>query len=116
MQKILLSFVSSTTPLVNLLRSVYKKAYQEYKLLLEERQQEIKTVKPSSEMAFAKFEMKKQITIQSAIDSNLQWDNSDAKSIELDKLIGEMISLDDLPFSHVEDLDYIRFVHKAAHP
>ena len=95
---------SSTTPLVNHLRSVHKKAYQEYKLLSEERQQENKTVKPSSEMALAKFEMKKQITIQRAIDSNLQWDNSDAKSIELDKLIGEMISLDDLPFSHVEDL------------
>ena len=25
-----------------------------------------------------------------------------------------MISLDDLPFSHVEDLGFIRFVHKAA--
>ena len=58
--------------------------------------------------------MKKLITIQSAIDIDLQWDNSDAKSIELDKLIGEMISLDDLPFSHVEDLGFIRFVHKAA--
>ena len=67
---------SSTTPLVNHLRSVHKKAYQEYKLLSEERQQENKTVKPSSEMALAKFEMKKQITIQRAIDSNLQWDNS----------------------------------------
>ena len=85
-------------------------------MLLEERQQEIKTVKQSSKMAFAKFEMNKQITTQRAIDSILQWDNSDAKSIELDKLIGEMISLDDLPFSHVEDLDYIRFVHKAVPP
>ena len=105
---------SSTTPLVNHLRSVHKKAYEEYKLLSEERQQENKTVKPSSEMALAKFEMKKQITIQRAIDSNLQWDNSDAKSIELDKLIGEMISLDDLLFSHVEDLGFIGFVHKAT--
>ena len=25
-----------------------------------------------------------------------------------------MIALDDLPFSHVEDLGFIRFVHKAA--
>ena len=65
-------------------------------------------------MALAKFETKKQITIQKAIDSNLKWDNSDAKSIELDKLIGEMISLDDLPFSHVEDICFVRFVHKAA--
>ena len=82
---------SSTTPLVNHLRSVHKKAYQEYKFLSEERQQENKTVKPSSEMSWAKFKTKKQITIQKAIDSNLQLDNSDAKSIELDKLIGEMI-------------------------
>ncbi|KAI6653958.1 Zinc finger BED domain-containing protein 4-like [Oopsacas minuta] len=65
-------------------------------------------------MALAKFETKKQITMEKVIDRNLQWDNSHAKSIQLYKLIGEMITLDDLPFSHVEDIGFIMFVHKLA--
>ena len=72
---------SSTTLFVNHLRSIHNKAYQEYKSISEEAEQISIAVKPSSEMALAKFETKKQMTLEKTIGNNLHWDNSDEKSI-----------------------------------
>ena len=62
---------SSTTRLVHHLRSIHNEAYQEYKLISEGAQQKCKAVKPSSEMALATLETKKQITLEKAVENNL---------------------------------------------
>ena len=42
------------------------------------------------------------------------WSLSNPKSRSLDQKIGEMLILDDLPFSHVEDVGFRRLMNEAA--
>lgn len=56
--------------------------------------------------------VKRQVTFQVSSMKNKCWDSSHKKSRELDKLICEMVALQDLPFNFIE-VRYRRFVHAA---
>jgi hypothetical protein len=42
------------------------------------------------------------------------WDINDSKSKEIDSRIAEMIVMDDLPFSHVEDVGFMRLIGETS--
>lgn len=57
--------------------------------------------------------MKTQLTLQSSFDASKQWDKNSVKSMTVTKLIGEMIALDNQPFSIVEDIGFVRLLKHA---
>ena len=61
------------------------------------------------------FEEKtKQQTIIKSLGNMKKWDKNDSKSKSMDNKIAEMIVLDDLPFTHVEDLGFQRLMEEAS--
>ena len=61
------------------------------------------------------FEEKtKQQTIIKSLGNMKKWDKNDRKSKSMDNKIAEMIVLDDLPFTHVEDLGFQRLMEEAS--
>ena len=55
----------------------------------------------------------KQATLKMCIEKNKLWDANNEKTKIIDKRISEMLVMDDLPFSHVEDVGFLRFVKEA---
>ena len=95
-----------TTSLKNHLRSMHKKEYNELNEVIEG--EELKKVIKGNPKQSAVKEIKSDI--KEFFKSTKQWDSSDFRSKTIDKRIGEMIVVDDLPFSHVEDLGFMRLV------
>lgn len=57
--------------------------------------------------------IKKQMTLQESLHRKDYWDSSYTKTIEFDKLIAEMIALQDLPFNFVESVGFHRLMRVA---
>lgn len=68
------------------------------------------SVQPScSSSSFAK-----QKSVMELFQKKTTWDKTSERSQALDKKIAEMIVLDDLPFSHVDDLGFRRVINEAV--
>ena len=104
-----------TTSLKNHLRSIHKEEFTE---LLQKESDEEKEGKKKAEIAktpFQQFKHKtKQMTIKSSFETKKVWEHNNPKSLSLDRRIGEMLVLDDLPFSHVEDVGFRRLMNEAV--
>ena len=59
-------------------------------------------------------QVKKQMTIKESLIKNQKWSTSNAKSMDIDRLISEMIALQDLPFNFVEGIGFRRLLHVIA--
>lgn len=59
-------------------------------------------------------EAKRQLTLQEVILKEKKWDTNNVNSNKIDKLIGEMIALQNLPFSFVEGLGFRRLIQEIA--
>lgn len=53
------------------------------------------------------------MTLQESLHKKDYWDSSYTKAIEFDKLIAEMIALQNLPFNFVEGIGFRRFLQVA---
>ncbi|KAF2896382.1 hypothetical protein ILUMI_09797 [Ignelater luminosus] len=52
----------------------------------------------------------KQISLQECVDKTKQWENKSLKSLAVDNSIREMVALEDLPFSFVESVGFVRLM------
>ncbi|KAF2896685.1 hypothetical protein ILUMI_09500 [Ignelater luminosus] len=52
----------------------------------------------------------KQISLQECVDKTKRWDNKSLKSLAVDNSISEMVALEDLPFSFVESVGFVRLM------
>ncbi|XP_045508536.1 zinc finger BED domain-containing protein 4-like [Colias croceus] len=100
-----------TSGLRSHLKSRHKTEYAEYEKCAEaskkaEVQKRQCTEEPSLQLV-------KRQALQESLMKDHCWDLSHEKSRELDKLICEMIALQDLPFNFVEGIGFRRFVHAA---
>lgn len=99
-----------TTALKNHLRSMHEKEFKdaitEETRKKDEKQQE-KTVTQQMKSDI------KQRNVSEFFRSTKYWDCSENKSKSMDKRIAEMIIIDNLPFSHVEDLGFMRLMAEA---
>ncbi|KAH9643336.1 hypothetical protein HF086_008823 [Spodoptera exigua] len=55
-------------------------------------------------------EAKKQLSLEEALRADKQYDKNNPKSVMIDKLIGEMIAVQDLPFHFVEGIGFRRLM------
>lgn len=56
----------------------------------------------------------KQRNVAEYFHSTILWDASNTKSKKLDNCVAEMLVMDDLPFSDVEDTGFMRLMTEAA--
>lgn len=100
-----------TTNLKNHLKSKHKEQYAE--MLEEEKKSEEKkdAVKTPLQKVQSDFRQK---TVEECFTSVELWDASHTKSKEVDRFISEMVVMDGLPFSHVEDMGFMRFMSKTV--
>ncbi|GBP80773.1 Zinc finger BED domain-containing protein 4 [Eumeta japonica] len=59
-------------------------------------------------------EAKKQLSLEEVIQKANKWDVNNVNSKKIDKLIGEMIALQNLPFNFVEGLGFRRLIQEIA--
>ncbi|KAJ3661223.1 hypothetical protein Zmor_005629 [Zophobas morio] len=59
-------------------------------------------------------EAKKQLSIEEAVQKEKKWDTNNSNSKKIDKLIGEMIALQNLPFNFVEGLGFRRLIQELS--
>lgn len=103
----------STTSLKNHLKSMHSDKYKELVSAKSKKLSE-KDQSKNDETPMKKIEL---ATHQQQIDSCFGFkicDASNSKSKCLDSKIAEMIVMDDLPFSHVEDVGFMRLMHCAS--
>ena len=110
----------SPTSAKNHLKSMHKVQYLSF-LELENEQKakkELKATEPKRnlpEVTAARKDNLKDITIEQSFRRKEQrlWDNKDPKSQRFDRLIAEMIAVDDLPLSFVGNIGFSRFCRAA---
>ncbi|CAK1599566.1 unnamed protein product [Parnassius mnemosyne] len=108
-QKIYSRKGGTTTSLKSHLKFVHTTEFEEFAKLETEKKD---TVQPSTSTPVQ--EVRKQITLKDTLMKNQKWCSSNPKSIEIDKLISEMISLQDLPFTFVKGIGFRRLTHFIA--
>ncbi|KAJ3654653.1 hypothetical protein Zmor_013827 [Zophobas morio] len=59
-------------------------------------------------------EAKKHLLIEEAVQKEKKWDTNNSNSKKIDKLIGEMIALQNLPFNFVEGLGFRRLLQELS--
>lgn len=97
-----------TSGLIAHLKSRHKEEYIKMKDI------EIQSMETSSTSGCTSLQAtKKQLTLQEALRKNTFWDVSHPKSVEIDKLIGEMIAVQDLPFNFVQGIGFRRLLESA---
>lgn len=68
----------------------------------------------SSEKRVESLPQRKQLTLIETVDKMKKWDIKDKRAQEIHRLIGEMIVLDNMPFSMVENSGFRRLMQKLA--
>ena len=101
-----------TTSLKNHLKSVHKEQFEEL-MAKETKKLEEKINIEKTPLQKAKTDAK-QRNVAEYFQSAKLWDASSPKAKKLDKCIAEMLVMDDLPFSHVEDIGFMRLMTEAA--
>lgn len=96
----------TTTSLKGHLKSVHATEYEQ--LIKLETETKILQLQPSTSTPLQ--DAKNQITLKETLQKNTKWCATNVKSIEIDKLISEMIALQDLPFNFVEDRGFRRLM------
>ena len=56
----------------------------------------------------------KQAPFEMCIDKKILWDVHSEKAQRIDRKVAEMLVLDDIPFSHVEDLGFRRLMNETV--
>lgn len=105
---------AATTALRNHLKNKHAK---EYTPIFEEPSTSgIKksTAQASHESVLGPSPKPKQLTLKETVDRKLLWDINDPRSKKYDYLIGEMIVIDNEPFSLVERVGFARLMEKAV--
>lgn len=99
-----------TSGLRSHLKSRHTVEYTEYEKKNEELKQAAVEKKRKGTEETPLQQAKRQVTIKETLQRNQHWDLSHEKSQELDKLICEMLALQDLPFTFVEGLGFRRLM------
>ncbi|XP_071052451.1 zinc finger BED domain-containing protein 4-like [Onthophagus taurus] len=99
-----------TTSLKLHLKSQHSDKYEEL-LLLEKGNQQNKP--QTAKQVTPLQECKKQLTLKDSFKNKGAWDESNTKQKEIDKLVAEMIVLQNLPFNFVEGVGFQRLVQAA---
>ncbi|CAH2088345.1 unnamed protein product [Euphydryas editha] len=98
-----------TTSLKLHLKSQHSDKYDELLLLEKGNQKKKKTKKTQIPKQLTPLqECKKQLTLIDSLKNKRVWDDSDTKQKEIDKLVAEMIALQNLPFYFVEGVGFQR--------
>ena len=101
----------------NLRFHLKSKHHEEYKELQEKEKEKCSQSQQqasSSSSVSLTDEKNKQQTLVSCFEKQVKWKKNDDRSNTMDHRIAEMIILDDLPFSHVEDSGFRRLMEQAS--
>ncbi|KAF2905202.1 hypothetical protein ILUMI_00979 [Ignelater luminosus] len=100
----------TTTTMRNHLKAMHKTEFPELEKCEKRKHDASKTLElASSSHQSTKSDMK-QISLQECVDKTKQWDNKSLKSLAVDNSISEMVPLEDLPFSFVESVGFVRLM------
>ena len=85
---------------------------EEFKTLIENedtaKESKKRKISPTPAIKF------KQLTMESCAEKAKLWDVNCSKTKSLDKKIAEMLVMDDLPFTHVEDIGFLRLMKETS--
>ncbi|KAG6439674.1 hypothetical protein O3G_MSEX000979 [Manduca sexta] len=98
-----------TTSLKFHLKSKHSDKYKELLLLEQNNQQKPHTSKQLTPLQ----ECRKQLSITESLKNNGTWDETNTKQKEIDRLVAEMITLQNLPLSFVEGVGFQRLMQVA---
>nr|XP_022900594.1 zinc finger BED domain-containing protein 4-like [Onthophagus taurus] len=96
------------TSLKNHLKSKHTKMFEELEKRIAENAEQ---GQPACSTSTDTGSNTKQLSLQEYLTKNVCWDLSYPKSKETDRLIGEMIALEDLPFNFVEGVGFRRLIN-----
>ncbi|KAF2890251.1 hypothetical protein ILUMI_15922 [Ignelater luminosus] len=100
----------TTTAMKKHLKAMHKTEFSELEKSEKRKHNASKTLElASSSHQSTKSDMK-QISHQECVDKTKQWDNKSLKSLAVDNSISEMVALEDLPFSFVESVGFVRLM------
>ncbi|KAM3964034.1 zinc finger BED domain-containing protein 4-like [Aphomia sociella] len=103
----------TTSSLKNHLKSMHSEEFAVFESLSKEKQlQKIKT--DADKIITPLQEAKKQLSLEEVVLKEKKWDTNNVNSKRIDKLIGEMIALQNLPFYFVEGLGFRRLIQELA--
>lgn len=101
-----------TTGLISHLKSKHNDEYLTFVDLRDKLKESIATSTSKSSLTSLQA-VRRQMTLQESLHKKDYWDSSYTKAIEFDKLISEMIALQNLLFNFVEGIGFRRFLQVA---
>ncbi|KAJ3651368.1 hypothetical protein Zmor_017417 [Zophobas morio] len=103
----------TTSSLKNHLKSMHPEQFSLFESSNNERQMQ-KMKADAHKILTPLQEAKKQLSIEEAVQKEKKWDTTNSNSKKIDKLIGEMIALQNLPFNFVEGLGFRRLIQELS--
>ncbi|XP_063900926.1 zinc finger BED domain-containing protein 4-like [Zophobas morio] len=103
----------TTSSLRNHLKSMHPKQFSLFESSSNEKQMQ-KMKADAHKILTPLQEPKKQLSIAEAVQKEKKWDTNNSNSKKIDKLIGEMIALQNLPFNFVEGLGFRRLIQELS--
>lgn len=100
----------TTTAMRNHLKSMHKTEFSELEKCEKEKRDAVRPLALASSSHQSTKSDLKQISLQDCVEKTKLWDNKSVKSLAVDNYISEMIALEDLPFSFVECLGFVRLI------
>ncbi|KAJ3658741.1 hypothetical protein Zmor_010464 [Zophobas morio] len=103
----------TTSSLKNHLKSMHPEQFSLFESSNNEKQMQ-KMKADAHKILTPLQEAKKQLSIEEALQKEKKWDTNNSNSKKIDKLIGEMIALQNLPFNFVEGLGFRRLIQELS--
>ncbi|KAJ3661175.1 hypothetical protein Zmor_005584 [Zophobas morio] len=103
----------TTSSLKNHLKSMHPEQFSLFESSNNEKQMQ-KMKADAHKILTPLQEAKKQLSIEEAVQKEKKWDTNNSNSKKIDKLIGEMIALQNFPFNFVEGLGFRRLIQKLS--
>ncbi|GBP83065.1 Zinc finger BED domain-containing protein 4 [Eumeta japonica] len=103
----------TTSSLKNHFKSMHSEEFSSFENISKE--QKLQKMKSDTDKVTTALQVaKKQLSLEEVILKEKKWDINNLNSKKIDKLIGEMIALQNLPFNFVEGLGFRRLMQEVA--
>ena len=105
---------ASTTSLINHLNRTHNDDYEEFQREKSTNASTSKNTENIENIVPIPTKQTKQQTLLEVVNKSKKWDTSDKRAISLNYAVAEMIALDNMPFSTVENTGFRRLMNKVA--
>ena len=104
----------TTTNMRSHLQSLHPSKYNELTANEKIRSEKRKDHEEENTTATMRKKLKNQMSLKESFDAGVRWDSASAPAKRVNKLIGEMIAVDNQPFMIVEDLGFLRLINSIS--